>query len=58
MISGSPVISSRKLIVRPNIFNTTIDNSAGIRTTMVEAEFSNTLMESNYTSVAVKVSTP
>lgn len=58
MISGSPVISSRKLIVRPNILNTTIDNSAGIRTTMVEAEFSNTLMESNYTSVAVKVSTP
>lgn len=53
-----PVPSSRELIVRPDTLRAIINNRATIDTTTVEAEFTETLMESNYTSASVKVSAP
>ncbi|KAK7029592.1 hypothetical protein VNI00_010406 [Paramarasmius palmivorus] len=58
MTPNGPQPSSRELIVRPSTLRPVIDNRATIDTTTVEAEFTQTLMESNYTSVSVKVSTP
>ncbi|KDQ25827.1 pleurotolysin B precursor [Pleurotus ostreatus PC15] len=53
-----PVPSSRELIVRPDTLRAIINNRATIETTTVEAEFTETLMESNYNSASVKVSAP
>ena len=51
--------SSYELIARPEgPLNVTINNRASIETTTVESEFTEQLMESNYTSVAVKISAP
>ncbi|EEB89936.1 hypothetical protein MPER_11918 [Moniliophthora perniciosa FA553] len=53
-----PQPSSRELIVRPSTLRAVVNNRATVDTTTVEAEFTQTLMESNYTSVSVKVTTP
>ena len=58
MTASGPQPSVRELIVRPNSLNATIDQRATIETTTVEAEFTETLMESNYNSVSIKVSAP
>ena len=56
--SGGPTPSTRELIVRPTTLNAIVDNRATIDTSTVEAEFTETLMESNYNSVSVEVSAP
>ena len=58
MTAGGPEPSARELIVRPSTLNAIINNRATIETTTVEAEFTETLMESNYNSVSVEVSAP
>ena len=58
MTASGPQVSARALIVRPTTLNAIIDNRAVISTTTVEAEFTNTLMESNYNSVSVQASAP
>ncbi|KAI0685389.1 erylysin B [Cerioporus squamosus] len=58
MISGGPVISARELIARPSTLKAVINQSASIQTTTVEAEFTEKLMQSNYSSVSVQVSAP
>ena len=58
MTSDGPQPSTRELIVRPATLNANVNQTATIETTTVEAEFTETLMESNYNSVSVKVSAP
>ena len=58
MTSDGPQPSTRELIVRPATLNVNVNQTATIETTTVEAEFTETLMESNYNSVSVKVSAP
>lgn len=53
-----PTISSQELIVRPASLGVVVDQVATIQTTMVEAEYTQKLMESNYTAASVKASAP
>ena len=56
MTAGGPQPSARELIVRPSTLNAVINNRATIESTTVEAEFTETLMQSNYNSVSIKTS--
>ncbi|RPD73901.1 pleurotolysin B precursor [Lentinus tigrinus ALCF2SS1-7] len=58
MTTSGPQSSTRDLIVRPNKLNVNVNQTATIETTTVEAEYTETLMQSNYTSVSIKVSSP
>ncbi|KAI0690514.1 hypothetical protein C8T65DRAFT_745785 [Cerioporus squamosus] len=58
MTSSGPAISTQKLVVRPTILGVVVDQVATIQTTTVEAEYTQQLMESNYTAVSVKASAP
>ena len=53
-----PMVSTMDLIVRPNDLLVTVDQNAKIQTTNVEAEYTQSLMTSNYTAAAVKASAP
>ncbi|RPD54074.1 erylysin B [Lentinus tigrinus ALCF2SS1-6] len=53
-----PTISSMDLIVRPDTLLVEVDQNATIATTTVEAEFTEQLMESNYTAKSIKASAP
>lgn len=53
-----PTVSSMDLIVRPDILLVEVDQVATVSTTTVEAEYTEQLMESNYTAAAVKASAP
>ncbi|TFK88510.1 erylysin B [Polyporus arcularius HHB13444] len=58
MTSSGPQASTRELIVRPDKLNVSVNQSAQIDTTTVEAEYTETLMQSNYNSISIKVSAP
>ncbi len=58
MTSDGPQASTRELIVCPDTLNVNVNQSAQIDTTIVEAEYTETLMQSNYNSVSIKVSAP
>ena len=58
MTSSGPQVSSRPLLQRPDTINAVVDNRAMIATTVVEAEYTQELMESNYNSVSVQASAP
>ena len=58
MTANGPQPSGRELIVRPGRLNIAVDTTSTIETTIVEAEFTQSLMESNYNSVSVQVSAP
>ncbi|KAI0714079.1 erylysin B [Cerioporus squamosus] len=58
MTSDGPQASTRPLIVRPTSLNVNVNQTATMNTTTVEAEFTQTLMQSNYNSVSVKAGAP
>ena len=58
MTSEGPEPSPYDLIVRPESLSANINTNASIETTIVEEEFTEELMESNYTSMAIAVSAP
>ena len=53
-----PTMSSMDLIVRPDTLLVQVDQLGTIKTTTVEAEYTEKLMESNYTADAIKASAP
>lgn len=58
MTPTGPTVSAQELIVRPTTLAVVVDQVATIQTTTVEAEYTQQLMESNYTAVSVKASAP
>lgn len=58
MTSDGPLASTRELILRPESLNVNVNQTATIETTTVEAEYTETLMQSNYNSASIKVSAP
>ncbi|RPD54073.1 hypothetical protein L227DRAFT_567556 [Lentinus tigrinus ALCF2SS1-6] len=58
MGSDGPLVSTMELIVRPNDLLVTVDQTAKIQTTTVEAEYTQSLMRSNYTAASIKASAP
>ncbi len=58
MTSDGLLASTRDLIKRPNSLNVNVDQTATMDSTTVEAEYTQTLMQSNFNSVAVKAAAP